>query len=334
MKKKPVPVLILLILCAVGSIFYFGREKRNSLSLPGEIEGTIYPQIAEVAGKIITMDIELGSHVNKGDLIARIDGTDQEYMLEQLQIALERRQLTLTNLLKGTKREELEKARSDIRIAEANFRSAEATYSQAQEDVQSLEMMLEIGGVAQNELDKARLRETVAEEALKAAGSQVQKAREQLSLLQKGTDAEIIALAEVDIRDAQSRIRQLEDTLKKFEITANCGGTVISKNYGLGSIVNAGFNLADISADNEKYVIFYMPKDDSRQISFGQLLTVTSAGQEYQGTVRFIDVKSQYTPKDMQTSVTKNKVSVKVKLLLPAEAKLKPGDKVKVLVKK
>ncbi|MDR0312352.1 MAG: hypothetical protein LBI14_02015 [Treponema sp.] len=47
--------------------------------------------------------------------------------------------------------------------------------------------------------------------------------------------------------------------------------------------------------------------------------------------VRFIDVKSQYTPKDMQTSSMKNKVSVKVKLLLPSNTMLKPGNRVEVV---
>ena len=330
MKKRIIPVVLLLIIGIV--VFFIVRGRDRGLTLRGEVEGTSYSQVAEVAGKIVEMPVELGSPVKTGDLIARLDNTDQKYALEQLQIVLEKRELMLRTLLKGARQEELEKARSDVSIAEANYHSAEATYRQAQDDIEPLARLWEAGGVAQNELDRARLRETIAAETLEAAAGQVRKAREQLSLLQKGSDAETIALAEEDIMDAESRIRQMRETLNKYEIRANCDGIVISINFNLGSMVNAGYNVADISADREKYVVSYVPREQSMKLAYGQLFTVRSGSAEYQGELRFIDVKSQYTPKDMQTSATKNKVSVKVKLLLPPETTLKGGNRVEVVV--
>jgi len=330
-KKRIIPVLFLLV--AIGGIVLWFRGRNRDLVLRGEVEGTVYSQIAEVAGKIVEMKVELGSPVKEGDLVARLDNTDQRYALEQMQIVLEKRQLILRTLLRGARQEELEKARSDISIAEANYHSAEATYIQARDDVKPLALLLDAGGVAQNDLDKARLRETVAAEVLEAAGGQVRKAREQLSLLQNGADAETIALAEEDIMEAESRIRQMLETLNKYEIRANCDGILISVNFNLGSMVNAGYNLADISADREKYVVCYIPREYSTRISYGQLFMVKYDGKECQGELRFIDVKSQYTPKDMQTSATKNKVSVKAKLLLPRDTVLKPGSRVEVIAK-
>ena len=266
MKKKIIPIVVLLI--ALGSVFFWSRGRERDLVLRGEVEGTVYSQIAEVPGKIIEMNVELGSSVKAGDLIARLDSTDQKYTLEQLQIALEKRTLMLKSI---------------------------------KDDVGPLERLLGIGGVAQHEIDAAKLKETIAE---------------------------------ADIREIESSILQTRKTLEKFEIRANCDGILISKNYNLGSMVNAGYNLADISADREKYVVFYMPREYSFDISYGQFFTVRFGGEECQGEVRFIDVKSQYTPKEMQTSATKNKVSVKVKLLLPPDTKLKSGSKVEVVIKR
>jgi HlyD family secretion protein len=173
------------------------------------------------------------------------------------------------------------------------------TLKSLRDDIKSLELVWGTGGVARNELDKLRLNESIAE---------------------------------ADIRETESRIRQMQDTLNKYEIRANRSGVIISINYNLGSMVNVGYNLADISADNEKYVIFYLPTEHSMQILYGQFLMIRSGKDEYQAEVRFIDVKSQYTPKDMQTSTMKNKVSVKVKLLLPSDTMLKPGNKVEVVL--
>ena len=264
MKKKIIPVFLLLIIGGCFLFFYPG--KKRELALRGEVEGTSYSQVAEVPGKIIEMPVELGRPVRAGDLIARIDNTDMKYALEQIEIALEKRRLTLASL---------------------------------RDDIASLRRMWEMGGMARHELDEALLKESIAV---------------------------------ADIREAESRIRQIRETLNKFEIRASCDGVLISLNYNMGSMVNAGFNLADISADSEKYVVCYLPRELSMQISYGQLLPVRFGGNEVQGEVRFIDVKSQYTPKDMQTSATKNKVSVKVKLLLPPDTVLKPGARVEVVV--
>lgn len=363
MNKKMIPVLLLLIIGIGGGLYYWcwGRDRSNELVLRGEVEGTTYSQICEVAGKIIEMPIELGGPVKAGDLIARLDNSDQKYALEQLQIGLEKKRLTMQDLQNGAKQEEIEQARNNIssaeaayrsaeasyRSAEANYRSAEATYNQALDDIEPYTKLWEAGGLALSELDKVKLKATTAAETLEVAKSQVEAAKsqleaaesqignskEKLSLLQKGTDAETIAIAAADISETESKIRQMQETLDKYVITANCDGTVISKNYSLGSMVNAGYNLVDISAGNEKYVLCYLPEKESAQVSYGQKVTVRAGKEEYEGEVRFIDVKSQYTPKDMQTSATKNKVSVKVKVLLPADVPLNPGAKVEVAVK-
>jgi HlyD family secretion protein len=262
-KKRIIPVIILLIIGV--SLYFYLTGQNKGITLIGEVEGTTYSQIADTPGKIIEMNVQLGSPVKAGELIARLDDTDQRYALEQLNINLEKRMLTLQTL---------------------------------KDDIKSIELMWNIGGIARNDLEKARLNETIAE---------------------------------ADIREMESRIRQMQETLNRYEIKANCSGIIISINYNLGSIVNAGYNLADISADNEKYVVCYLPVEYSTQILYGQSIMIRSGQDEYQAEVRFIDVKSQYTPKDMQTSSMKNKISVKVKLLLPSDTKLKPGNKVEVV---
>jgi len=321
--KKFAPLIILLIL--VCGFFGFRLIRGNDLVLRGEVEGTIYSQISEVPGRIIEMNIELGSPVKAGDIIAQLDSTDQKYLLEQLEINLERMQLM--------SEEGLITARNSVTSAEASFRSAQASYNQARDDIEPLEKLWEAGGIARNELDRARLRLTLASDAMESARSQLQTARSHLSLMQSGANSRTIALAEADIKEIESRIRQMRETLEKYDIKASCGGTVISINYNLGSIVNAGFNIADISSDNQKYVVCYVPSGESGKLSYGQFVTIKNGKEEIQGEVRYIDVRSQYTPKDMQTSATKNKVSVKVRLLLPPESTLVPGNKVKVVIR-
>jgi HlyD family secretion protein len=332
MKKKDIPVkkIIPIFILLIIGIILFSLLRGGDLKLPGVVEGTIYSQVSEVSGKIIEMKVQLGSPVKKGDLIARLDSANQQYSLEQLQISLEKIQLM--------NQDELVRARSSVSIAEANYRSAQASYNQARNDLTPLEQMFQIGGIARIDLDNAKLRETIAVQSLEAAESQLQTARTHYSLLQSGSanrnaSQTGYALAEIDIRDIESRMRQIQDMLEKYEIRANCDGIVVSINYNMGSMVSAGYNIADISAENEKFVVFYMPNEHINEISYGQKITVKSGGEEIQGEVRYIDVRSQYTPKDMQTSAMKNKFSVKIKLLLPSATAMIPGNKVDVFIR-
>ena len=93
-------------------------------------------------------------------------------------------------------------------------------------------------------------------------------------------------------------------------------GVVMSKSYVIGDMVAAGYNLADIAADGQKYFVFYLPVDYLNSINYDQTYTVTSNGSSYESIVKYIDVESEYTPKDMQTAANKNRESIKIKLLL------------------
>jgi len=332
--KKRIIIIALVLIVGIGVTFCSLRQgKGMDFKVNGMVEGTIVSQIAEVSGKITEMHIDLGSHVRKGDLLARIDDADLTYNLTQLQLLYERRVLALQLLRKGATLQEREKAQNDIRMAEANQRSATATAIQVEDEATRMQQLWEVGGISQHELDQIRLRQTVATEAREAATAGVLKAQEQLSLLQRGAEPETIAIAEADVKDTKSKIEQCQDALAKCGVLALKEGVVISLNYRLGSFVNPGFTIADIAVADENYVVCYVPTKYSSLINYNDEFVVSAEGHEYTAVVKYIDLKSQYTPKDWQSSATKNKVSVKVKLLLPPEATLKPSDSVSVRFK-
>jgi HlyD family secretion protein len=61
-------------------------------------------------------------------------------------------------------------------------------------------------------------------------------------------------------------------------------------------------------------------------------VVIRNGEKEFEGTISFIDVKAQYTPKDMQTSANKNKTSMKIKVNLTPDTPLKVGEKVELLI--
>jgi HlyD family secretion protein len=131
---------------------------------------------------------------------------------------------------------------------------------------------------------------------------------------------------QLDVQQTEIQLQEMKDTLDKFSIYAVSDGVVMSKSYVLGDMVAPGYNLADIAADGQKYFVFYLPIDYVNSIDYDQTFQIKADEQKYDGIVKYIDVESEFTPKDMQTAANKNKESVKVKLLLPKDCPLKPGQ--------
>ena len=308
-KKRIIPLLVLIVVIALIAFFY----GKNSQTYTGVVEATVLSNTSEVSGKILEMPVELGQHVSKGDLIAKIDDTDQKYAYDQLKLTLEKKKLAYSELQVG---EGGTQAQNSVSIAEANYSSAASNSQKAALDYKNAQSLYNQGAIPKDSLDLAKVKADSAANALASAKAQLDNAR----------NAAPADSAGIDIQQTESQLKEMEDTLNKFTIYAASDGVIMSKSYILGDMVAAGYNLADIAADGQNYFVFYLPIDYVNSINYDQTFKVKGDGKEYDAVVKYIDVESEYTPKDMQTTANKNKESVKIKLLLPKDCPLKPGQ--------
>lgn len=305
--------IVLLVLLSGAGYYYFTS---HDSAYRGTIETTVFPVITEVSGVLLESPVNLGETVKKGDVIALIDDTTQQYALEQLNLSLEKRQLSLqeATLAAGGQ------ASNAYLSAKASYDSASAAVAKAREDLADAQTLYDEGALSENELAKIRLGYT------QAASMQSST----LSQLNNSLNASNETSIQIELKLLESQIRQAQENLEKFKITAPCDGTVISKNYNQGSFVASGYNLADIGSSEEMYVVFYVPEDQIGTINYGDKVTISYEGEQISGKISYIDLRTQYTPKDLQTEANKSKTSFKVKALLPENAAIKPGLEVKV----
>jgi len=310
--KKKFILLALIIIVALG-IFYYGNSNQRYIGL---VEATTISHTTEVSGKIIEMSVELGTHVSKGDVIAKIDSTAQEYSYEQLQLTMEKEKTALEDLTVGTESQ----AKNSITIAKSNYNTAVSSNEKASQDYQNAQSLYNQGAISKDVLDKAKV---AADSAINA----VAVAKAQLDNAKNTSSAES---AQFDIDKTESQLQEMKEDLDKYTIWAACDGVVMSKSYDKRDMVSSGYNLVDIAADDEKYFVFYLPIDYLNEIEYDQTFKVKSYGVAYDATVKYIDVESEYTPKDMQTAANKDRKSVKIKLLLPDNSTLKPGEEAEI----
>lgn len=312
-KKHLMPLLVLLILTIAVLAF---RNFSAHTAYLGVVEATIVTQRAEVPGKILSFPVSLGSQVKQGDLLVTIDPADQQYTLEQLEISLQRKKLALSDAKTSGKSQ----AANSVSIAQANLESAQSAYQKALSDYENSAKLYEDGVIPKDTLDQAKVR-------LDSAKSLVEVSKSQLSTSASQTPSTAL---ELDVAQIQSQIQQAKEQLAKCTVNASSDGVIISKSYEEGDLVSMGHHLVDIASAAERYLVFYVPKEKIYALDYDQDVIFLQGKDQYTGIVKYIDVNSQYTPKDMQTTANKNKESVKVKLLLPEDCPLRPGEEAEV----
>ncbi len=312
-KPLIIRIIIVLILLSAIIVYYFYAD---TSIYKGNVESLIVPSISEVSGKIIKSDISLGQSVKKGDVIAEIDSENLTYTLAQLQLNLQKKNLALGDVTVG----EGGQATNAYLSAQSNYNSASILASKASKDYVNGKALFAEGGISNSELEKLKVNLASATSLESSALAQLNN-----TLNQTGQSS-----AQIDIAILESQISQLKEDLAKYTIIASCDGTILSKNYGEGSIVSAGYNISDIGSLDEMYVIFYIPESKITDIQYNDTIKAEANGETLSCKVKYIDSKSQYTPRELQTTANKNKTNFKIKLLVPQSSSLRPGMEVNV----
>ena len=316
--RKPALKKVAFVIVVVAGLLIYSTYA-NSFRFKGQVESLVVPIISEVPGKLIESDISLGQNVKKGDVLARFDSADLGYTLAQLELNLQKKKLALGEATVGQGGQ----ATNSYLAAQSNYQSASIAAAKALQDYTNAKTLYAEGAISGTELESAKVRLASAEGLASTSLAQLNNA-----LSQSGETG-----AQIDIAILESQISQTKDILAKYTLTAPCDGIILSRNYSEGSLVSAGYNIADIGSLEETYVVFYVSESKLDSIQYNDELQVKAGGESIFCTVKYIDAKSQYTPRELQTVANKGKTNFKVKLLVPPSSALKPGMEVTVILK-
>lgn len=316
-KKNLKKIIALLLIVCLSYTAYSFYNKSND-HLVGLAQSVLYPHMSEVTGKILEMPIELGQQVTEGDLLAVIDNTDETYALAQLKLNLEKEKLNLADARTGGSGS----ASQEVALASASYESASVAQAQAVKDYEDALVLYEAGALPLKSLESAKLEADTATYTANAA-------KAKLALVSVSTPA---SAQTIDVAQLELQIKQAEENLEKYTIRAQKSGIIVSKSYVSGDMVSKGTTLTEIGAIDEGYLTFYMPEEGLAEIAYGDTLLFSYRGKKYEGTIIFIDVKKQYTPKEQQTTASKNKESFKVKLSIPEGCPIKSGETAEIMI--
>lgn len=145
------------------------KAKRANLQastlVQGEIESRNYPHIAaKVAGELISVKVDEGMRVKKGQLLARIDSEPFEIALEKAQASIQRLKALIENQRRTLQRRQklvkkklmarnqLDQAETDLKLSGADLLSAKAQLRNARYQLSQTKITSPINGVIQQRL--------------------------------------------------------------------------------------------------------------------------------------------------------------------------------------
>lgn len=268
-KKKPnkvIPIILGIIVIA-GLIFgvkeYLYSTKHEDTD-DAQIDADISPVVARVGGYVDSIFFEDNQHVEKGQVLVKIDDRDYKVKLEQAQAA---QQGAGANV--GVTESQIFSSQANSASAKAQATSAAAKLEKMRKDYARYANLVKDGSITQQQFDQAKSDLQVAQANYQAALDQYKAAQQQVGTVRKQVK---VTNTGVDQRQADVDFAKLQ--LTYTTIKAPASGITSKKSVQLGQLVQAGQTLFSVVNDNSLYITANFKETQLEHLRNGQKVKV------------------------------------------------------------
>lgn len=338
-KKKPNKVLpIILGIVLIGGIFFGVKEyiyfSKHVDTDDAQIDGDISPVVARVGGYVDSIMFEENTHVNKGQMLIKIDPRDYKVKVEQAQAAQ-----VGANANVNVGESQISTTAANSSSARADVTSAKARLDKVRKDYARYANLVQDGSVTRQQFDQAKADLEVAEANYSAANDKYKAALEQVA-----TSRSQLKVTNTGVSQKQVDIDYAKLQLSYTDIKSPASGLAAKKNVQVGQLVQAGQTLFAVVNDNSIYITANFKETQLDKIKDGQkadLKVNAYPDLKIEGTVYNFSpatgAKFSLLPPDNATGnfvKVVQRIPVKIKITGSKEdiAKLRPGMSVDVSV--
>jgi HlyD family secretion protein len=309
MKKavKILPPILVLLLLAGGATWWWqqrnGAGPAHILTLYGNIEIRDAQLAFQEQERISRILVEEGDAVTQGQVVALQDSTRLKARIREAESLVAAQKQRVKRLLAGTRQQEIDRLRAEVRALERNLSFLKRTYERIRTTTRK-------GASTEQSLDDARARYEV-EQARLAARQQA------LDLAVEGPRQEDIAEARERLQAAQASLDLLQIRLEDLTLKAPRQGVIQSRILEQGEMAGPSRPVLTLALTDAKWVRAYVPEPDLGKIRLGlqaEVLSDSFPEKAYQGRVGFISPVAEFTPKSVETPDLRSKLVYEVRI--------------------
>ena len=296
------------------------------VAAPGLVEPSTeeFKITAEVSGKIRSVSVEEGDHVERGQVVATLENSEYQARIRSAEAEVKEKEAELQRLINGARSEERQLAKFQVEEAQVVLRNAETEVKRRQE-------LYKNGDVSKEELERA-------ERDYKVAVARAGQAVENQALVNAEARADDIAKAEAAIHVAAGRVIENRALLDKTVIPSPIGGIVLRKHLKPGEIVAVGSNTPILTLGDTAGLRVRVDVDeaDIGKIQVGQRAYVSASAygnRKFWG--RVVRISQMLGKKNIRTEEPTERIDTKILetlIELDEESKLPPGLRVNTFI--
>jgi HlyD family secretion protein len=258
---------LLVAIVAAGAAAVIAYRSRaadpSSASILGVVHKTEIRIAPQASGRLVAIKVKAGDQVHKGDVLAVLSSPELTASLEEARASAASARADQANVNAGVRKEEVDSAGQNVRIAESNLLFAQQQQTRA------------VTLAARDFASKQQLDESTT--ALNKAQASLDLARATYAQDQAGPtkDERTIAAAQVVLADAT--VADLEAKLAKTTLVAPTDGVVGLIVAELGEAINPGQAVMTLDAGQERWFTFTIREDRLQGITMGATLVLRTA---------------------------------------------------------
>ena len=257
MSKKFVMLSFSLLLLA-----FCNGKSTDFITAAGVVDGDVVTVKVAVSGEVLALNIQEGTSIAAGDVVAAIDTKKIENQIQALYI--QEREI-------GIARKKLDR----------NITLLSGTQDYWQNQVQSLERLEKKESISGDQLEKARLKFDEVEASL-------YDAQQSLSTLS------------IQLEGIQNRKERLHLMLEDHVITSPVSGVVLEKFVTSGETIFPGSPVADILDRSSLFIETFIEESELSVLQLGQSVDILVDGMGarlFKGTISYFGQKAEFSPK-------------------------------------
>jgi HlyD family secretion protein len=262
----------------------------NRLTLYGNVdvrEVRLAFNASEHVGELTARE---GDRVHEGQLLGQLHTELLELGVATAEARLEAQRQVLARLRAGSRAEEIRKARSDVRAAEADARAKRLAYERAK-------ALLPRKLIPEENVDEAKASADSALAALHAT-------RDLLDLALAGARDEDIAVAAAELKAREAELAVARQRLADATLYAPADGIIQDRILEPGDMATPATPVYTLALLDPVWVRTYVPEPILGKVEPGmraEVRTDSYPDKVYSGWVGFISPSAEFTPKTVQT---------------------------------
>lgn len=268
--KKGIKWVLLVIVLSLA--WYLSADRFTPYTQQARVGAFVIPVAAEVAGRVIHVNVRNNQDVKAGDVLFEVD--PQPY-----QIAVDRARADLEST-----RRQIGASTAGIASAQANLRAAQANEVKARQDNQRLEGLYrdDPGTISVRLLEVSRANHEQAVSQVAAARAEVQRAREQ-----EGGSEEDNAL----LRSAATALSKAQLDLANTQIRARSSGLITDLRTDAGQFAAVGSPVMTLIAIHDVWISADMTENNLGLVRLETPVSIildALPGEVFDGRVRSV----------------------------------------------